>query len=110
MPPRANRRRALALLLLALLLCPAALAQITADLRGRVFDPSGAAIPNAYVSLTQTATAIRQQTTTSATGDYLFTNLNPGVYSLDVTATGFQHLQRSGITVILGQTLNADLT
>jgi hypothetical protein len=101
--------RSLAVLLLALALYPAAVAQIAADLSGRVLDASGAAIPGAHIDLTAAATAIHQQTVSSATGDYLFTNLNPGVYSLDVTATGFQHLQRTGITVILGQTVGVDL-
>jgi hypothetical protein len=99
----------LAALFLAFILCPAAFAQITADLGGRVLDSSGAAIPGAHIELTATATSIHQQTISSASGDFLFTNLNPGSYSLDVTATGFQHLRRTGVTVILGQTINVDL-
>jgi hypothetical protein len=90
--------------------CPSAFAQIAADLRGRVLDPSGAAIPDANVSLTAAATGIQQRTLTSASGDYRFTNLNPGSYSIDVTAATFQHLHRTGITVVLGQTVTADLT
>jgi hypothetical protein len=101
--------RALVIPLLTLLLCPAAFAQITADLRGRVLDASGASIAGARVDLTEAATRIHQETITSNSGDYLFTNFNPGAYSLDVTATGFQHLQRSGVTVILGQTVHLDL-
>ena len=101
--------RAFAVLLLASALCPAAFAQITADLSGRVLDVSGASISGAHIDLTAAATGIHQQVISSATGDYLFTNLNPGAYSLDVTAAGFQHLQRTGITVILGQTVNVDL-
>jgi hypothetical protein len=99
----------LAVLFLAFILCPAAFAQITADLGGRVLDSSGAAIPGAHIELTATATSIHQQAISSASGDFLFTNLNPGSYSLDVTATGFQHLRRTGVTVILGQTINVDL-
>ena len=102
--------RALAVLLVASVLFPAAFAQITADLSGRVLDVSGASIPGAHIDLTAAATGIHQQTETSRSGNYLFTNLNPGAYSLDVTATGFQHLQRSGITVILGRTVNVVLT
>jgi hypothetical protein len=101
--------RALAVLLFASALCPAAFAQITADLSGRVLDASGAAIPGAHIDLTAAATGIHQQTVSSATGDYLFTNLNPGPYSLDVSDAGFQHLHRTGITVILGQTVDVDL-
>jgi hypothetical protein len=102
--------RTLAVLFFASILCPAAIAQISAGLRGRVFDATGAAIAGAHVDLTEAATGVRQQTLTSASGDYLFSNLNPGPYSLDVSVNGFQHLQRSGITMMVGQTVSADLT
>ncbi|HEY4379804.1 MAG TPA: TonB-dependent receptor [Acidobacteriaceae bacterium] len=101
--------RALATICLALAVCPASFAQITADLRGRILDSSGAAIPGAHVDLAAAATGVHQQAVSSPTGDYLFTNLNPGSYSIDVTAAGFQHLQRIGITIVLGQTIRADL-
>ena len=74
-----NLRRVLAALLFYLLAAPAVFGQITAALRGRVLDASGAAIPGAHIDLTAAATAVHQQTVTSATGDYLFVNLNPGV-------------------------------
>jgi hypothetical protein len=35
--------------------------------------------------------------------------VNPGVYRLDVTASGFEHLARSGVTATVGQTVTADL-
>ena len=92
------------------LLGPAAFAQITADLTGRVVDATGAAIPGARIDLTAAATGIRQQTISSAAGAYLFTNLNPGAYSVDFAATGFQPLHRTGITVILGQTVSVDIS
>jgi hypothetical protein len=102
-------RSVLAALSLAFALYPAAFAQIAADLSGRVLDASGADIPGAHLDLTAAATGIHQQTVSSAAGDYLFTNLSPGSYTIDATATGFQHLQRAGLTVILGQTVNVDL-
>jgi hypothetical protein len=85
-------------------------AQIAADLRGRVLDPSGAVVANAHVELTESSTNIHQSTTTSSTGDYLFTHLNPGSYGVAVTATGFKTLDHTGITVLVGQTVSADLT
>jgi len=98
-----------ALAALALFLSSTAFAQIAADLRGRVLDPSGAAIANARVGLTETSTNIHQATITSTTGDYFFTHLNPGSYSVVVTATGFQQLNRTGITLSVGQTVSLDL-
>jgi hypothetical protein len=92
-----------------LLLVHTAFAQIAADLRGRVLDPSGAAVANARVELTETSTNIRQSTISSSSGDYIFTHLNPGEFSLSVTATGFQQLNRTGITLNVGQTVSVDL-
>ena len=87
-----------------------AVAQIGAALRGRVVDDSGAVIAGAHVELTAQATGIHQQTVTSSSGDYLFSSLHPGTYSVDVTASSFQRLQRTGITVLAGQTVRADLS
>ncbi|HEY6377309.1 MAG TPA: carboxypeptidase-like regulatory domain-containing protein, partial [Edaphobacter sp.] len=85
-------------------------AQIAAGLRGRVFDPSNAAVANARVELTQASTNLRQTTTTTSTsGDYMFTQLTPGLYRLDVTADGFQHLTHTGVTVTVGETVSANL-
>ena len=84
-------------------------AQIAADIRGRVLDSSGAIIPNATVELTQSGTKVHLITTSSSSGYYFFTSITPGSYQLDVTASGFQHLTRTGVTAIVGQTVSADL-
>jgi Carboxypeptidase regulatory-like domain/TonB dependent receptor len=84
-------------------------AQIAAAIRGQVLDPSGAGVANATIVLTQSATGTHVSTVTSSTGDYSFTHLTPGVYQLDVTASGFAHLARSGVTALVGQTVAVDL-
>ena len=94
---------------IALISGSASLAQIAAGLRGRVVDPSGAAVANAHVELIESAKDVHLSTTASSTGDYLFTNLNPGPYEVVVAAPGFQTLHRTGITVTVGQTVTADL-
>lgn len=96
-------------ILLVLIGASSAFAQIAADIRGRVLDSSGAAVAHAQVELTESSTGMHQATVTSGAGDYLFTHLNPGFYRLDVTAPGFRHLSRTGVTVIVGQTVSADL-
>ena len=85
-------------------------AQIAGVLRGRVVDGSGAAVANARVELTQPSTAQKQSTASTSSGDYVFINLAPGSYRIDVSADRFQHLTRTGITIITGQTVTADLT
>ena len=95
----------------AVLVSPLALhAQIDAALEGRIADPSGAAIPNAQVTLTQSVTGVQQRAVTSAAGLYNFRSLVPGVYSLKIEAPGFQQLIRNGVTVTVGQTTALDLT
>src|SRR5260370_5883075 len=88
----------------ALIAASVSFAQSAAGLRGRVLDPSGAAVANAHVELIESAKNVHQATTTSSTGDYLFTNLNPGSYGVVVKAPGFQTLNHTGITVAVGQT------
>ena len=99
-----------ALAAIVVLLAPAAFGQIAADLRGRVLDPTGASIANARVELTESSTNIHQTTVTTGSGDYVFTHLNPGSYSVEVSASGFQRLTRTGITVTVGGTVSADLS
>ena len=98
-----------AFLVIALISGAASFAQIAAGLRGRVLDPSRAAVANAHVELIESAKNVHQSTTASSTGDYQFTNLNPGSYEVVVAAPGFQTLRHSGITVAVGQTVTADL-
>ena len=101
--------RVLYLLILSVIGGLSASAQIAAGLRGRVLDPSNAAVANARVELTQVSTNLHQTTTTSAAGDYIFTQLIPGLYRIDVTADGFQHLIHTGVTVTVGETVSVNL-
>jgi hypothetical protein len=82
------------LLLLALILVLPAISRAqtstTGDIAGTVMDPSGAAIPNASVTLTSMATGAVRQANTSSTGFYRFSLLPPGRYDLKVEAQGFQ--------------------
>ncbi len=87
-----------------------AFAQIAGQINGRVLDPSGAAVAGAQVKLTDLSTFASQATTTTSSGDYVFINLAPGSYRVDVSAQGFSNLARSGITVITGQPVTANLT
>lgn len=79
-----------AALLLLLILARPVHAQFGASLAGTVMDQSGASIPNATVTLTNAATQALQTSTTNDTGAYHFNELEPGQYSLVVTAAGFK--------------------
>ena len=95
---------------LALLAASAAQAQVSSTLSGRLADPTGAAVPNATVVLTDMATNIRQQTRSTSAGNYTFSQITPGIYQVEVTAAGFNHLTRRGVTATIGQTTALNLT
>jgi hypothetical protein len=83
---------ALALALLLALFVPAAMAQSagTSGLAGTVTDPSGAAISNVTVTATHTATGQVRTSTTGSDGQYKFSLLQPGNYSVRFSASGFK--------------------
>jgi hypothetical protein len=66
-------------------------------LTGQVVDPSGAAIPEANVTLTDVGTSFPQTVTTDGTGTYVFKLVPPGNYMLTVVARGFAKYVQQGI-------------
>lgn len=78
------------------------------DVGGTVADPSGAAIPNATVTLKGNDTGATQTTTTNSTGAYRFHLLNPGSYTVSATAQGFQGGAQN-VTVSVGQASTVNL-
>src|SRR5450631_1824880 len=80
------------------------------QLAGKVLDPSGAAVPNAQVTATSTDTDVSLHTMTTSSGDFVFLQLKPGHFLVDVTAANFKAVQRSGILVETGQHVTLDLT
>src|SRR3712207_3445969 len=90
------------LTLLALPLYLAAQA-ISGDLTGTVLDPAGAGIPNAKVEAVNDATGITATTTTGQSGEYRLTNLQPGTYTVNVTANAFAAGQLRSVRVNLNQ-------
>src|ERR1700722_4204646 len=73
------------------------------DVTGTVTDPSGAAIPNATVTLTNVNTNASSKTTTNTDGSYRFAFVQPSTYKVTVSANGFQTQQRPGVVVTSGQ-------
>jgi len=81
----------------------------TGDIQGNITDPSGAIVPGAKVTLKSLDTGAVQNTTANQSGDYRFTLLKPGRYSVSATQTGFQNVERS-IDVGVGQVATVPLT
>ena len=76
---------------------------------GHITDIQGAGVPHAIVKATNTGTNIVQSAITDSTGDFVITPVSAGVYSLSVTATGFQTINASNIEVQVGQIVREDL-
>ena len=76
---------------------------------GRITDVQGASVPHAIVKATNTGTNIVQSAVTDSSGDFVITPVSAGVYSLSVTATGFQTINASNIEVQVGQIVREDL-
>jgi len=68
-------------------------AQFSGNIQGVVLDPSGAAIAKASVQLRNVDTGITQTAVSGDSGNYSFSNLQPGDYVLIGTATGFKTTQ-----------------
>ena len=81
-------------------------AQFRASLRGTVTDPTGATVPGATVTLTNTATNQKVVATSDANGIYQFSALQPAPYSLSVEHAGFKTRTLEHVQIIPEQ-LNA---
>src|SRR5579885_2948111 len=69
------------------------------SVRGTVTDAQGAAIPNVAITLTNEATGVSRNTTTNSAGQYVFTAVDPGTYSLTAKCSDFKTYQRTNLTV-----------
>ena len=76
----------------------------TAELSGRVTDPSGAVLPGVTVTMTQTATRATRTAVTNADGAYVLSNLPTGPYQLEVSLQGFRTYVQTGIVLQVGAT------
>jgi hypothetical protein len=68
-------------------------------IRGRVLDPTGAAIPNVNVVVTNTGTNISRTVATNASGNYEAGYLQPGTYSVAAEAAGFKKFVSEGLVL-----------
>src|ERR1035441_8747641 len=64
-----------------------------ATVTGLATDPSGSAIVNAAIALTNKGTGVKLTTKTNEAGAYSLPNLPPGAYSLIAEAAGFKKIE-----------------
>lgn len=82
----------------------------TATVTGIVRDSSGGAVPNATVVLKNVETTVERRSASNAAGNYVFTNIPPGRYTMETTATGFRTSKVSEFILAVNQTMTLDTT
>src|ERR1700677_484922 len=104
-------RRACALFL-AVCLCLASRANAQSATQGAiggtVFDTNGAAIPNAPVSIVNDGTAAQFQVKSDDSGYFKAPLIEPGTYTVSITAAGFAPFRESHVIVQVGQMTNLE--
>src|ERR1017187_1333375 len=74
----------------------------TGTVVGQVEDQSGAVVPGATVTLTESTTGSERTTLTNDSGQYAFISVSPGNYAITVTKTGFSVARVASQTVNVG--------
>ncbi len=82
----------------------------TGNIQGAVTDATGAVIPNATVTATNTATQVKHTSVTDNVGLYSFPNLSIGHYSVEVVAPGFKRYLQSPIVLDVGSSIAVNAT
>ena len=80
------------------------------SLTGLVTDASGAIVPGATVQALNTGTGVARQATTNEQGLYLFSDLQPGVYSITISAKSFAKVVNEGVTILANKAVRVDAT
>jgi hypothetical protein len=83
---------------------------ITGTILGDVKDPTGAVVPGAEITLTNSATNQSAKTSTNMLGHYEAPYLKPGVYAVRAGAPGFKTAAREQVTLEVDRRLRLDFT
>jgi len=103
-------RRFLTTVLFILAICASVMAQFSSSVEGTVTDPSGAAVPNAKMTLLNKGTGIQATVDTNTAGYYLFPSLPAGTYKITAAGSGFKTNEVDDLIVESGGRRTANLT
>ena len=100
------------LMAIALAVTMSAFAQTVAvaQLSGTVVDDSGGALPGVEVTVKQTGTGMTRFVVSGSGGEYVFTNLPVGPYTLTAKLQGFTSFEQSGIVLAVGDSRSLKVT
>ncbi len=103
------QRSITAMLLLLSMFAGASAQEFRGSLSGSVTDPNGAALPGVTVEIKNIETNVATTANTNDDGGYTFPLLQPGKYTLKVTAQGFNTEAREGIEIRVADKLTLDV-
>jgi outer membrane receptor protein involved in Fe transport len=83
---------------------------VRATVLGTVTDRTGAVLPGATVTVTNTETGVVQSTVADSQGRYTVSNLLPAAYNVEASLSGFQTVVRQGIRLVVGSQAVVDFT
>jgi hypothetical protein len=84
-------------------------AQDTASITGTVVDPTGAAIANAQVTVSNSGQGILRTGSANGSGDYLFASLPIGSYDITAAAPGFKKFEAKGVVLRVAEKARIDI-
>ena len=80
-----------------------------ATIVGTVTDPSGAAVPNASITITNNDTGVARTLPSNSDGQYVAPDLHIGHYTVRASASGFKVAEQKGITLNVGDRTRVDV-
>jgi hypothetical protein len=80
-----------------------------AQLSGKVTDPTGAVVPGADITITNSANGAERKAATNGEGNYIVPALQPGNYKLVAVKQGFSTEVREGLTLQVGDNARIDM-
>src|SRR5215469_13468787 len=103
-----SQSRLLILLLILLGFAFQAFAQ-EATIVGSVTDPTGAVVPNASISITNTTTGQNWKVTSNDAGQYILPDVRVGDYTVETTVAGFKTWSTKGLVLQVGDRARVDI-
>jgi hypothetical protein len=87
---------------------PASAQRYLGSIQGDVTDTTGAKVPGATIIVVEGTTHYKTTATANDAGSFNFPSLNPGTYTVTLTAPGFKSETRSGVVLTAGQLQEVD--
>jgi outer membrane receptor protein involved in Fe transport len=89
---------------------PALGQNVGGTIQGTITDASGAAVPGVTVVVRNASTGVTRELLTDEGGRYRAPVLPPGDYEIKASITGFQTVERRGVSLVVGQDAIVNLT